>query len=81
MDPKLAIQVYQMSKTFGQRPYTFINPYIQDPRNQFQLDSAIFLIGLQDEQERSKKEQKALKKQVDLDKEEVDESITSGVKS
>ena len=68
-----------MSKAFGQRPYVFVNPHLQDPRNQFQIDSVIFLVGLQDDQERSKKEQKALKKMDNLDREEVNESITSGV--
>lgn len=55
MEKNFAIQIYQQAKTFSQRPYVYVCPELQDPRNQFNLDCAIYLVGIKDDQEQQKK--------------------------
>lgn len=51
-----------MSKAFGTRPYIYICPELKDPKNRLSIDTAIYLYGVRDEEERAKKERKEAKK-------------------
>ena len=50
VDKTLAITIYRQAKLFGQRPYTYICPKLQNPQYQFNVDSAIYLIGVREEE-------------------------------
>ena len=64
LDHDLAIVIYQMSKSFGTRPYLYICPELKDPKNQLNIDAAIYMYGIRDEEKRAKETQKKSGKKV-----------------
>ena len=56
-----------MSKAFGQRPYMYLCPSLQNTQNQFTIDAAVYFVGTQHDIQVAKEVDDKIKKEAQQD--------------
>ena len=56
--------IYRQAMKFGERPYRYVAPHLQDARNQLNIDTVIESHGLQDELEQAQEVNKQMRQRM-----------------